>query len=132
MLLVSDPNDEDLKSSSNDDVVAPVVNPQEPTPSPKKTTGGRNAALTALVGNFADSVSTAVSSIGLSVTGNEKTKVETTRPSVTTENDKEDANDGDGSDDMLPKCEDYKMDVQDFIEAVEIDDVLIQVCCSYC
>ena len=88
------------------------------------------------MGNLADSVSTAVTSvtsIGLTVasggmsgiSGSEK---DTSKPtSETTEGGVRSSGTGDDVDDIVARSESYKMDVQDFIDAVDIDDVLIQV-----
>ena len=135
-VTVGDGNDEDRETS--------LVMPPTP-PSPRKPAGGgRNAALTALVGNLADSVSTAVTSIGLTVasgagTGAGSTRKESSTPIASSE-DKTSTTTAEGgagsgaggtgddmAEDIIARSENYKMDVQDFIDAVEIDDVLIQV-----
>lgn len=116
----------------------PPVVVSSPAPSPKKAVGGRNAALTALVGNLADSVSTAVTSIGLSVgSGVDSTKIESPGKqgggSSVGNGGVDDKSAGvsdsgdDFAEDIVARSDSYKMDVQDFIDAVEIDDVLIQV-----
>lgn len=100
--------------------------------------GGRNAALTALVGNLADSVSTAVTSIGISVgAGVDSSNTESTESgrsggesglaSPGVKGKGLDVGTDEKVEDIVARSESYKMDVQDFIDAVEIDDVLIQV-----
>lgn len=138
-----------LMGSCSPDMLEDDGNPdnaQPPRSPSKKPAAGRNAALTALVGNLADSVSTAVTSIGLGVSpgggevnaGGGVHSHNTTASSLNKFGASVGAQAGSGSgeggassgeeaDDVIARSESYKMDVQDFIAAVEIDDVLIQV-----